>query len=45
MIKVKHFLEPVEADDGLRMWIEPVGLTKDLRQWCAIPGSLDCSSQ
>jgi uncharacterized protein YeaO (DUF488 family) len=36
MIKVKHFLDPVEKDDGLRMWVEPMGLTRDLRQWCAV---------
>ncbi|MGH7214068.1 MAG: DUF488 domain-containing protein [Tepidisphaeraceae bacterium] len=36
MIKVKHFLEPVEPDDGLRIWVEPHGVTKDLIEWCAI---------
>jgi uncharacterized protein YeaO (DUF488 family) len=36
MIKVKHFMEAVEADDGLRMWVEPVGLTKDLQEWCGV---------
>jgi uncharacterized protein YeaO (DUF488 family) len=36
MIKVKHFLDVVESDDGLRMWVEPVGLTKDLKEWCRV---------
>ena len=36
MIKVKHLLESVEPDDGVRMWVEPVGLTKDLREWCKV---------
>lgn len=36
MIKIKHLLDPVEKDDGTRLWIEPIGLTKDLRQWCAV---------
>ena len=36
MIKVKHFLDAVERDDGLRMWVEPVGLTKDLKEWCHV---------
>ena len=36
MIKVKHFMDAVEKDDGLRMWVEPVGLTKELQQWCKV---------
>jgi len=36
MIKVKHVLEAVENDDGQRIWVEPIGLTKDLRQWCKV---------
>ena len=36
MIKVKHFLEAVECDDGQRMWVEPIGLTKDLAEWCKV---------
>ena len=36
MIKVKHLLDAVEADDGQRVWVEPVGLTKDLREWCRV---------
>lgn len=36
MIKVKHLLDAVDADDGVRIWIEPFGLTRDLREWCRI---------
>jgi len=36
VIKVKHLLDAVEADDGQRIWIEPIGLTLDLRDWCRI---------
>src|SRR4051794_31430892 len=36
MIKVKHFLQPVEDDDGQRIWVEPFGLTRDLREWCDV---------
>jgi uncharacterized protein YeaO (DUF488 family) len=36
MIKVKHLMDPVEEDDGQRMWVESNGLTKDLREWCHV---------
>src|SRR4051812_19548303 len=36
MIKVKHFLDAVESDDGKRLWIEPFGCTTDLREGCSI---------
>ena len=36
MIKVKHFLHKLEPDDGQRLWVEPFGLTKDLREWCQV---------
>jgi len=36
MIKVKHFMDNVEPDDGKRMWVEPIGLTRDLRQMCKV---------
>lgn len=36
MIKVKHFLDEVESDDGQRIWVEPFSLTLDLRQWCKV---------
>lgn len=36
MIKLKHFLEAAEPDDGQRIWAEPLGLTRDLREWCHV---------
>ena len=36
MIQVKHFLDPAEPGDGQRIWVEPIGLTLDLRQWCKV---------
>ena len=36
MIKVKHFLDAVESDDGQRLWVEPIGVTRDLREMCQI---------
>jgi uncharacterized protein YeaO (DUF488 family) len=36
MIRIKHFLDTVEPDDGERIWVEPIGLTSDLREWCKI---------
>lgn len=36
MIKIKHFMDAREADDGQRLWVEPIGLTKDLCEWCSI---------
>ena len=36
MVKVKHFLDRVEADDGYRMWVEPFGLTRDLQEVCRV---------
>ena len=36
MIKIKHFMEAEEEDDGARFWVEPIGLTRDLRQWCHV---------
>jgi uncharacterized protein YeaO (DUF488 family) len=36
MIKIKHFLDGVEEDDGKRLWIEAIGLTRDLVDWCRI---------
>lgn len=41
MFKVKHFLEAVEEDDGQRFWVEPIGLTRDLREMCRIDQVLD----
>ena len=36
MIKVKHFLHNADKDDGQRLWVEPLGLTRDLREWCRV---------
>jgi len=36
MIKIKHLLDTVEADDGERLWVEPIGLTNDLPSWCSV---------
>ncbi|HEY8668993.1 MAG TPA: DUF488 family protein [Tepidisphaeraceae bacterium] len=36
MIKVKHFLDTVEPDDGQRLWVEPIGVTRELREWCQL---------
>jgi uncharacterized protein YeaO (DUF488 family) len=36
MIRIKHFMDPAEKDDGKRIWVEPIGLTSDLRQWCNV---------
>ena len=40
MIKVKHLMDPLEEDDGLRIWVEPIGLTRDLQEWCYIDNLL-----
>ena len=36
MITVKHFMDRVEAGDGTRIWVEPMGLTRDLRSLCCV---------
>ena len=36
MIKIKHLMDAREDDDGERLWIEPIGLTKDLVEWCFV---------
>jgi uncharacterized protein YeaO (DUF488 family) len=36
MIKVNHLMDAREADDGNRIWVEPVGLTRDLAEWCSV---------
>lgn len=35
MIKIKHLFDAVEPDDGQRLWVEPIGLTRDLAEWCS----------
>src|SRR3954454_17969198 len=36
MIKIKHFMDAREDDDGERLWVEPTGLTKDLVEGCSV---------
>ncbi|MGC4033919.1 MAG: DUF488 family protein [Tepidisphaeraceae bacterium] len=36
MFKVKNVFDAIEADDGLRLWVEPIGLTRDLTDWCQV---------
>jgi uncharacterized protein YeaO (DUF488 family) len=36
MIKIKHFMDAREDDDGQRLWVEPMNLTKDLQEWCFV---------
>lgn len=36
MFKIKSLFDAVEADDGVRLWVEPVGLTRDLTEWCEV---------
>ena len=36
MIQIKQLFDAPEPSDGARMWVEPWGLTKDLKQWCAV---------
>lgn len=36
MIKIKHFLDTVENDDGKRLWIEPIGVAPEFIEWCSI---------
>jgi uncharacterized protein YeaO (DUF488 family) len=36
VIKIKHLMDEVEDDDGVRMWVEPINLTRDLQEWCEV---------
>lgn len=36
MINIKHFMDAKDQTDGDRLWIEPINLTKDLQEWCAV---------
>jgi len=40
MINIKHLMDASDPADGERLWIEPVGLCKDLQEWCAAKHSL-----
>jgi uncharacterized protein YeaO (DUF488 family) len=36
MIKVKHLMDAWEADDGERMYVEPVRLGQEMTEWCHV---------
>ena len=36
MIKTKNIFDQIESDDGGRVWVESIGLTKDLQEWCEV---------
>lgn len=36
MIRIKHLMDAIERNDGQRLWVEPIGLTRDLQQWCGV---------
>lgn len=36
MIRAKHLLDRIETDDGPRLWVESIGLTKDLQEWQSV---------
>ena len=40
MITIKHFMDKVEPEDGNRIWVEPIGLTCDLKKWCHVNHTL-----
>jgi uncharacterized protein YeaO (DUF488 family) len=36
VIRVKHLMDGAEKDDGVRLWVEGIGLTLDLKAWCKV---------
>ena len=40
MVSVKHFLDTIEPEDGQRIWVEPIGLTHELKDWCQVSSIL-----
>lgn len=36
MIRIKNIFDAAEKDDGIRIWVEPIDLTRDLREWCRV---------
>jgi len=36
MIRVKHFMADCQIDDGQRLWVESIGLTRDLQEMCQV---------
>jgi uncharacterized protein YeaO (DUF488 family) len=40
MLQIKHLMDRPETDDGLRLWVEPFNLTRDLAEWCKVDHAL-----
>lgn len=40
MLQIKNVFDPPDPQDGLRLWIGSVGLTRDLAAWCHVDGWL-----
>jgi uncharacterized protein YeaO (DUF488 family) len=40
MIKIKNLFDALEADDGQRIWVEPVHCTLDFIEWCKVDHEL-----
>jgi uncharacterized protein YeaO (DUF488 family) len=40
MINVKHVMDAPEPADGCRLWVEPIGLTRDFIEWFEIDAVL-----
>ncbi len=36
MIQIKNLFDKPEPGDGIRLWVGPVNLTKDLAAWCKV---------
>src|SRR5687768_15384912 len=36
MIRTKQVTQAAATDDGPRVWVEPVGLCRDFREWCSV---------
>jgi uncharacterized protein YeaO (DUF488 family) len=36
MIGIKHLLDSIDPADGRRIWVEPIGLTRDFIEWCQV---------
>lgn len=36
MIQIKNLFDRAEPEDGIRLWIGAVNLTKDLAAWCKV---------
>lgn len=36
MLQIKNIFDKVEPQDGLRYWVGPGGLTRDMIEWCSV---------